>query len=105
MFSGGTDNHLVLVDLRNKGIDGARGDRLLELVGIAANKNTCPGDKSALKPSGIRLGTPSLTSRNMKNDDIKQVINFIDEGEISISMLSLFYVIVDLWTFVGDDKC
>lgn len=54
--SGGTDNHLVLVDLRPKGIDGARAERVLELVSITANKNTCPGDKSALTPGGLRLG-------------------------------------------------
>ncbi|XP_009576683.1 PREDICTED: serine hydroxymethyltransferase, mitochondrial-like, partial [Fulmarus glacialis] len=52
---GGTDNHLVLVDLRPKGIDGARAERVLELVSITANKNTCPGDKSALTPGGLRL--------------------------------------------------
>lgn len=53
---GGTDNHLVLVDLRPKGIDGARAERVLELVSITSNKNTCPGDKSALTPGGLRLG-------------------------------------------------
>lgn len=55
-ISGGTDNHLVLVDLRPQGIDGARAERVLELVSITANKNTCPGDKSALTPGGLRLG-------------------------------------------------
>ena len=52
---GGTDNHLVLVDLRPK-TDGARAERIMELCSITANKNTCPGDKSALNPSGLRLG-------------------------------------------------
>lgn len=80
IVSGGTDNHLVLIDLRNKGINGARGDYVLEEVGIAVNKNTCPGDKSALNPSGLRLGTPPLTSRNLKNDDIVKVIEFFDEA-------------------------
>ncbi|XP_021239410.1 uncharacterized protein LOC110391791 [Numida meleagris] len=56
LVSGGTDNHLVLVDLRPKGIDGARAERVLELVSITANKNTCPGDRSALTPGGLRLG-------------------------------------------------
>lgn len=55
-LSGGTDNHLVLVDLRPQGMDGARAERVLELVSITANKNTCPGDKSALTPGGLRLG-------------------------------------------------
>ncbi|MGG6495843.1 UNVERIFIED_CONTAM: serine hydroxymethyltransferase, partial [Bacteroidetes bacterium 56_B9] len=54
IVSGGTDNHLVLVDLKDKAIDGARVERILELVGCAANKNTVPGDKSALKPGGLR---------------------------------------------------
>lgn len=54
--SGGTDNHLVLVDLRPKGLDGARAERVLELVSITANKNTCPGDRSAITPGGLRLG-------------------------------------------------
>lgn len=59
-ISGGTDTHLVLVDLRPKGIDGARAERVLELVSITANKNTCPGDKSALTPGGLRLGKKQL---------------------------------------------
>lgn len=54
--SGGTDTHLVLVDLRPKGLDGARAERVLELVSITANKNTCPGDRSAITPGGLRLG-------------------------------------------------
>lgn len=53
---GGTENHLVLVDLRPKGLDGARAERVLELVSITANKNTCPGDRSAITPGGLRLG-------------------------------------------------
>ncbi|CAG2182382.1 unnamed protein product, partial [Oppiella nova] len=59
--TGGTDNHLVWVDLRPKGLNGARAERILEEISIACNKNTVPGDKSALNPSGIRLGTPALT--------------------------------------------
>jgi glycine hydroxymethyltransferase len=59
LVSGGTDNHLVLVDVKqSKGIDGARVERILELACIASNKNTVPGDTSALTPSGIRMGAP-----------------------------------------------
>src|SRR5690349_20259068 len=54
--TGGTDNHLVWVDLRSVGLNGARAEKVLEEVSIACNKNTVPGDKSALNPSGIRLG-------------------------------------------------
>ena len=53
---GGTDNHLVLCDLRPKGMDGARVERVCELALITVNKNTCPGDKSAMTPGGLRLG-------------------------------------------------
>jgi glycine hydroxymethyltransferase len=60
IVSGGTDNHLVLVDLKSKGVDGARVERVLELCGLASNKNTVPGDKSALKPGGLRYFFTSL---------------------------------------------
>ncbi len=56
LVSGGTDNHLVLVNLSNKGIDGARVESVMDAARIAANKNTVPGDKSALVPHGIRMG-------------------------------------------------
>lgn len=55
-FAGGTDNHLVVLDLRPQGLDGARVEKVCELCNITVNKNTCPGDKSALNPGGLRLG-------------------------------------------------
>ena len=58
-----TENHLMLIDMRPLGIDGGRVERVLEQCGIALNKNTVPGDKSAMTPGGIRLGTPAITSR------------------------------------------
>ncbi|XP_074652148.1 serine hydroxymethyltransferase, mitochondrial-like isoform X2 [Tubulanus polymorphus] len=78
--SGGTDTHLVLLDLRPKGIDGARVERVCELSEITVNKNTVPGDKSALVPSGLRLGAPALTSRDFKESDFVKVAHFIDEA-------------------------
>lgn len=80
LVSGGTDNHLILLDLRPKGIDGARAERVCELAEISLNKNTCPGDKSAMQPGGLRIGTPALTSRNFKEAEFEQVGEFIDEG-------------------------
>lgn len=77
IVTGGTDNHLMLVDLRNQGIDGARLERTLELINIASNKNTIPSDKSALTPSGIRFGTPAMTSRGFIEKDFKVVADFI----------------------------
>lgn len=69
------------MDLRPLGTDGARVEHTLEMISIACNKNTAPGDKSALKPGGIRLGTPALTSRNLKEKDFDQVVDFIHEGK------------------------
>jgi len=80
VVSGGTDNHLVLVDLKDKGIDGARVERVLELVGVAANKNTVPGDKSAMKPGGLRMGTPAMTTRGFAGDDFKRVADIVDRA-------------------------
>lgn len=78
--TGGTDVHLVLVDLRPAGITGARAEYVLEEISIACNKNTVPGDKSALNPSGIRLGTPALTTRGLTEGDMAKVVDFIDRG-------------------------
>jgi len=78
--SGGTDTHLALLDLRPLGLDGAKVEKVFEAVSIAVNKNTCPGDKSALKPSGIRLGTPALTTRGFREKDIIEVANYIDQA-------------------------
>jgi len=80
LVSDGTDNHIVLLDLRPKGIDGARVDALLGHAHMTANQNTCPGDKSALIPGGLRLGTPALTSRNFMEEDFRDVARLIDEG-------------------------
>ncbi|KDO36562.1 hypothetical protein CISIN_1g032233mg [Citrus sinensis] len=78
LVSGGTENHLVLVNLKNKGIDGSRVEKVLEAVHIAANKNTVPGDVSAMVPGGIRMGTPALTSRGFVEEDFAKVAYFFD---------------------------
>ncbi|CAM1502351.1 Fc.00g043350.m01.CDS01 [Cosmosporella sp. VM-42] len=85
LVSGGTDNHLLLVDLKSKGVDGARVERVLELCGIASNKNTVPGDRSALKPGGLRLGTPAMTTRGFQPEDFKRVADIVDRG-VSITV-------------------
>lgn len=76
----GTDVHMLLVDLRSTGITGAKAEKILESISIACNKNTVPGDKSALNCSGIRLGTPALTTRGLVEKDIDKVVNFIHKG-------------------------
>jgi len=80
IVTGGTENHLFSVDLRSVGLNGSKGEKVLEEISIATNKNTCPGDKSALSPSGIRIGTPALTSRNFKKEEFLRVADFIDQG-------------------------
>jgi len=76
----GTDNHLLLLDLRPIGLDGARCEKILEDISVVCNKNTCPGDQSALKPSGLRFGTAALTSRALTAQDFERVVDFIDRG-------------------------
>merc|ERR1712216_35009 len=80
LVSGGTDNHLLLVDLKPSGIDGARVESVLEMANVAINKNTVPGDKSAFIPGGIRVGTPALTSRGFVESDFETVAEFIHRG-------------------------
>ncbi|XP_031669849.1 serine hydroxymethyltransferase, cytosolic-like isoform X4 [Oncorhynchus kisutch] len=80
IVTGGSDNHLILLDLRPNGTDGGRAEKVLEAAAIACNKNTCPGDKSALRPSGLRFGSPALTSRGMVEDDFRKVAEFIHRG-------------------------
>ena len=79
LVSGGTDNHLVLVDLRNKDITGKAAEQALEAAGITANKNMVPyDDKSPFVTSGIRLGTPAMTTRGFGPDEFEQVVAWID---------------------------
>jgi len=78
LVSGGTDNHLILIDLRNKGLTGKEAEKLLEEVGVATNKNTIPYDpESPLVTSGIRIGTPAMTTRGMKEEDMFEIAEII----------------------------
>jgi len=80
VVSGGTDKHLVLLDLRNKGMDGDSAAKLLERAHIITNKNTVPYDTgSPMKPSGLRVGTPAMTTRGFKEKDFEKVAEFIDD--------------------------
>lgn len=80
LVSGGTDNHLVLLDLRNQNIDGARVERVLEHAGITVNKNAVPGDLRPFVPGGLRIGTPALTTRGLVESDMVKVAGFLDRG-------------------------
>ncbi|MBN1322314.1 MAG: serine hydroxymethyltransferase [Thermoleophilia bacterium] len=78
VVSGGTDNHLILLDLTPLGIDGDRASVLLEEANIVVNKNRIPGDPgSARKPSGIRLGTPAVTTRGMGPEELRQIVGWL----------------------------
>ena len=79
LVSGGTDNHLVLIDLRNKGLTGKTAEQALEAAGITANKNMVPfDDKSPFVTSGLRLGTPAMTTRGFGPDEFARVAELID---------------------------
>lgn len=78
LVTDGTDNHMVLLDLKPQALDGARVEAILEQVNIACNKNTTPGDKSALTPCGIRIGAPAMTSRGLVEEDFKRIAGYID---------------------------
>jgi glycine hydroxymethyltransferase len=80
LVADGTDSHMVLLDLRQHSLDGARLEAVLEAINIACNKNATPGDKSALSPSGIRIGTPAMTSRGFGDKDFERVAVYIDEA-------------------------
>lgn len=79
LVTGGTDNHLILIDLTNKDINGKDAEKLLDDVGITVNKNTIPFEKlSPFVTSGLRLGTPAVTTRGFKEEEMKKIAYFIN---------------------------
>ena len=81
LVSGGTDTHLLLVDLRSKSLTGKDGEAILEQVGITVNKNTIPFDpESPFVTSGVRIGTPALTSRGMGEEEMREIGEIIDRA-------------------------
>jgi glycine hydroxymethyltransferase len=80
VISGGTDNHMMLIDLRNKNISGKEAEQVLVKADITANKNMVPfDDKSPFITSGIRFGTSAITTRGLKEEDMETIVGFIDE--------------------------
>jgi len=81
IVSGGTDSHMFSIDLRNKGITGGEVETVLDKVGITVNKNAIPFDPNPpMNPSGIRIGTPTVTTRGMKEEEMKLIAEYIDEA-------------------------
>ena len=80
IISGGTDNHMMLIDLRNKNITGKAAEKALVLADITANKNMVPfDDKSPFVTSGIRFGTAAITTRGLREEDMEQIVDWIDQ--------------------------
>jgi Glycine/serine hydroxymethyltransferase len=85
LISGGTDNHLMLIDLRNKNITGKKAQETLDKAHITVNKNAVPfDDKSPFVTSGIRVGVPAITTRGMKETDMQVVVDLLDKVMMDI---------------------
>ena len=81
----GTDNHLILWDVRPQGLTGSKIEKVCDLINISLNKNTVHGDRSAQSPGGVRIGTPALTTRGLKEADFVKVADFLDRA-VKISL-------------------
>merc|ERR1719198_2283543 len=80
LATNGTENHLMLWDLRPLGLTGSKVERVFEEIHITLNKNAVHGDVSAMAPGGVRIGAPAMTSRGLKEDDSRQIGEFLDKG-------------------------
>jgi glycine hydroxymethyltransferase len=78
LVTGGTENHLLLWDLRDVGLTGSKMEKLCDFVEITLNKNTVPGDKSAMSPGGVRIGTPAMTTRGFKEPEMIRLAELLD---------------------------
>jgi len=79
LVTNGTDNHLILVDLKNKNITGSKLEKVCEEVNISLNKNTVIGDKNPMNPGGVRIGTPAMTTRGLTESDFVVIAHYIDQ--------------------------
>jgi len=87
LATGGTDNHLILWDLRPHGLTGSKVEKVCDCVSITLNKNTVPGDASALSPGGVRIGAPAMTTRGCTKEDFKTIAGFLSRCcEISVKI-------------------
>lgn len=80
LASDGTDNHLILWDLRPHGLTGSKVEKTCEAASISLNRNAVHGDASALSPGGVRIGTPAMTTRGCTNEDFTKIAEFLDRA-------------------------
>ena len=84
IVSGGTDNHLMVVDLSNKNSVGKEAEKVWEKIGISVSRSTIPNDPNPpMNPSGVRIGTPAVTTRGFKEDEARLSVEFMDEALIN----------------------
>ena len=79
LITDGTDNHIVLMSCIDKGLTGSKMEKACDHVHITLNKNTVIGDKSAVTPGGVRIGTPAVTTRGYTEEDMREVARFLDD--------------------------
>jgi len=80
LITGGTSNHLILINVKERGLTGSKVEKLCDALHMTLNKNTIVGDKSATTPGGIRVGTPAITTRGYLEEDAREVGRFLDEA-------------------------
>ena len=81
LITGGTENHMIILDFSQEAFDGGEIEQTLDSVGISVSKSLIPNDpRPAFRPSGVRIGTPAMTTRGVKNDDMIQIVDFIDQA-------------------------
>jgi len=110
LISGGTDTHVVLIDLTNKGVTGKAAEKALEKAGITVNKNMVPfDDRSPFITSGLRIGTPAITTRGMKEDEMRlicqlvdQIINHIDDEDVTKSVKNSVHELCQTFPIYND---
>lgn len=81
LVTGGTDNHMIVVDFSGTELDGTITEKALDHIGISTSKSTIPDDPNPpFRPSGLRIGTPAMTTRGVKEDDMRQIVDFMDRA-------------------------
>merc|ERR1712146_675850 len=110
LATGGTENHIVLWNVRSLGLTGSKLEKLLERCNISVNKNAIAGDRSAIAPGGVRLGTPAMTTRGLTEADFDTVASFLSEQWTSRSKFKSrqernWWIFWQHWTEISAPMC